>query len=133
MIDISSYFRALTGIFFLGVFFVEAGNSRLLACSIKEKETVWERFFGVFEILEHSFPSEHFQKSICNGGFSPVVDCRLQSCNLIKWEWQMFSMKFSKVFSAAISKYCHEIICDGVQQISGLFTLIETCLTQYFK
>ena len=77
MIDISSYFRALTGIFFLGVFFVEAGNSRLLACSIKEKETVWERFFGVFEILEHSFPSEHFQKSICNGGFSPVVDCRL--------------------------------------------------------
>ena len=35
------------------------------------------KFFGVFEILEYPFPSEHFQRSICNGGFSSVVGCKL--------------------------------------------------------
>ena len=28
------------------------------ACSIREEETVLERFFGVLEILEHSLPSD---------------------------------------------------------------------------
>ena len=61
--------------FFPGVCFLEAWNSRLQACRAREEETVLQRFFGIFKILEH--PSVHFQKSIYNGGFSPVVGCRL--------------------------------------------------------
>ena len=62
---------------FSWIYFAEAGNSRLQGCSVREEEAVLQRFFGVFEILEHLYPSEHFQKSICKGSFSPVVSCRL--------------------------------------------------------
>ena len=33
--------------------------------------------FGVFEILEHSFLSQHFRKSIFSGDISLVVDCKI--------------------------------------------------------
>ena len=81
--------------------------------TLGNKRQFFKGFFGVFEILEHPFPPEHFQK-ICNGGFSPVIKCRLQLCNSIKWELQMFSWMFFKVFGAVISKYHHETISDGV-------------------
>ena len=71
------YFRTLTETFFHWVCFVETRNPRLQACSIREEEIALQSFFGVFKILEHPFPFEHFQQSICNRGFSPVVGCRL--------------------------------------------------------
>ena len=65
-------------------------------------------------MLEHSLLSVHFQESVCNGGFSPVLSCRLQSCNFIKWQLHMSLGIFFNVFGAAISKYDHEIISDRV-------------------
>ena len=85
----------------------------ILNCSVREEETVLQRCFGIFEILEHHFPSEHFQKSIYNGGFISRVGCRLKSFSFIKWKLHMFFWIFSLGFSASISKYCCEIICDG--------------------
>ena len=43
-------------------------------------------FFGVFENLEHGLLFQHFEKSIYNCFFSPIVGCRLYSCNCIKRE-----------------------------------------------
>ena len=54
------HFRILTGNIFLEVCFVEAGNSRLQACSVREEVTVLQKFLGIFEIFEHPFLSEHF-------------------------------------------------------------------------
>ena len=62
-------FLAISEHFFLGVCFVKARNVRQQVCSVSEEEEVLRRFFRVFEILEHTFQSEYFQKSICNGGF----------------------------------------------------------------
>ena len=80
--------------------FVEAGNSRLQAHNVREEETVLQRFFGVFKILEHAFRSEHFQKSICYGRFSLVLGRRLV-VPFHEREMQMFFWIFSKfsVFS----------------------------------
>ena len=77
---------------------------------------VLRRHFGIFDILEDSLLSEHFQGSICSRVFSPVVDCRLQCCNVIKKETplQMLFWVFSKVFGAGISKHRHENIYAGV-------------------
>ena len=36
----------------------------------------------MFFRLEHPFHSEHVQKSVCNGGFSLAVGCRLYSCKI---------------------------------------------------
>ena len=62
-------FLAISEHFFLGVCFVKARNFRLQVCSVSKEEAVLQRFFRVFEILEHTVQSEYFQKSICNGGF----------------------------------------------------------------
>ena len=43
-----------------------------------------QRFFGIFEILEHSFPSEHFQNVFVVQ--CPVVGGRLFLCSSIKRE-----------------------------------------------
>ena len=59
------------------------------ACNIRE-ETVLQNFLGGFEILQHPLPLS------------------------IKWELQMICWIFFKVFGAAISKYCREIIYDVV-------------------
>ena len=41
--------------------FNDIGNSGLQDCSIREKGTLCKDFFESFEILEHSFLSEHSQ------------------------------------------------------------------------
>ena len=133
-LSISSYFRTLTGNLlpllnpwliveitemsvqpcmewvpikhiFLEVCFVEAKNSRLQACSVREEEKVLQGFLGVFDVLEHPLLCEYFLK---NGGFSPAVGCRLQSCNFIKWEMRIIYWIFPQIFGAVTSKYCHE-------------------------
>ena len=123
---VSNYFRTLPANIFLGDCFVEAGNSRLPVCSIREEEIVLQRCFGIFEILEHHFLSEHFLKSICNGGFSRLVGCRLQLCNFFNENCICFFWTFSKVFGATI---LHGFICSEVQQSSGLQT-IQLCFNQ---
>ena len=46
--------------FFLGSVFAEVRNSGMQGFSVREKGTVSQRFFGIFEILKHPFLSEHF-------------------------------------------------------------------------
>ena len=51
--------------------FAKLGKSGLQACK------VFKCFIGIFEILEHSILSEHFQNNIYGRIFSSVVGCRL--------------------------------------------------------
>ena len=97
--------------FFLESVFVKSG---ILVCRpvILEKKVQFFKvfFFGIFEILEHLFFSEHFQTSICSGGFSPIV-----GCSSIKRELHnIHFLTFSKVSSGAVSKNSDENICDEV-------------------
>ena len=71
------YFRTLTETFFIESVLLKSEILDFRPVSIREEEIALQSFFGVFEILEHPFPFEHFQQSICNRGFSPVVGCRL--------------------------------------------------------
>ena len=64
-------------------------KSEILDCravTSEKKGQFCKDFFGIFEILDDPFLSEHFQKSIYNRFFSPIVSCRLYSCNFIKKE-----------------------------------------------
>ena len=57
--------------------FVEVENSGLQACNVSQKGPVLQCFFGIFEISEHFFLSNYFQKSICSAIFSPIIGSRL--------------------------------------------------------
>ena len=63
--------------FLRGSVFIEVRNSGQQACIAREKGQFCKALFEIFEILEHYFPSEYFQKSICRGVFSLVRNCRL--------------------------------------------------------
>ena len=54
--------------------FIEAGNFALQACNVREKGTHLRKLLGNLEILEYPFFFEHFQKSICRGTFSLVLE-----------------------------------------------------------
>ena len=66
-----------------------------------EKKGEFCKFFVclfVFKILEHPFHSEYFQKSICSGVFSPVVDGRLFTFHegeLLLWTATVKVLSFS--------------------------------------
>ena len=60
----SNYFRMLKGHIFWGPVFADVRNSRQQGCSVREKETFLQRFFQIFEILEHHFLSERSQ-NVC--------------------------------------------------------------------
>ena len=79
-----NYFRTLKGNILLGFFFHEVRNSGLQTYNVREKEQFWRCFSGIFEVLEHSFLSDLFKKSICSGVFSSAVGCRIYSINCIK-------------------------------------------------
>ena len=102
--------------FFLGYFFAKVRNSGLQPYTVREKEQFCKSFSGIFKILEHSFLSNLFKKSTCSGVFSSAVGCRIYWISCIKKElyYSLFFWTFPKVFGAAISKYPHKIICDGV-------------------
>ena len=80
------------------VFFPEVRNSGLKTYNVREKEQFCKYFSGIFEILEHSFLSDLFKKSICSGVFSSAVGCRIYSINCIKTElyYIIFSGYFPK-------------------------------------
>ena len=65
-----------------GLFFPEIRNSGLQ--TVREKEQFCKYFSGIFEILEHSFLSDLFKKSICSGVFSSAVGCRIYSSIALK-------------------------------------------------
>ena len=58
------------------LFFVEARIVKN-SVSLEKKEQFCKVLIKIFKILEHSFLSEHFQKSISSRVVSPVVGCRL--------------------------------------------------------
>ena len=72
-------------------------------------------FFGIFEVLEHPFLSEHLQNVSVQ--CSPGVDCRLYSCDCIKWklDYIRFSDSFPK-FSAQL--FQNALIKSSVTQFS---------------
>ena len=75
LLQISTYFRTITGKIFRNFFLLNLEN---LDCRpVKLEKNVFKCFIGIFEILEHSFLSEHFQKNIYGRIFSSVVGCRL--------------------------------------------------------
>ena len=76
MPSLDCFLTKLTGNTFVGVClgFVEVGNFALQVCNVREKDTYLQRPLGNFEILEYLFPFEHFQKSICRGTFSLVLE-----------------------------------------------------------
>ena len=92
------YFRTLKGNIFLGSFFPKVRNSGLQTYNVSEKEQFCKYFSGIFEILEHSFLSDLFKKSICSGVFSSVVGGRIYSISCIKKElyYIIFSGYFPK-------------------------------------
>ena len=52
----------------------------ILGCrptTLEKKNSFTNNFSGIFEILEHSFLSDLFQKSICSGVFSSAVGYRI--------------------------------------------------------
>ena len=58
---ISEYSQAT---FFLDSLFAQVRFSRLQSCSLEKKGQSCKKLFGIFEILEHPFLSEHFQKVV---------------------------------------------------------------------
>ena len=82
--------------FSCGLFFPEVRNSGLQAYNVREKEQFCKYFSGIFEILEHSFLSDLFKKSILSGIFSSAVSCRIYSINCIKKE--LYYIIFSEYF-----------------------------------
>ena len=66
--------------------------------TLEKKGQLCKSYFGIFEIFEHPFLSDHFQKSICSGVFN------LKLCIFLKMK---FHYIFSKVFTMAISKQPH--------------------------
>ena len=62
-------------------------KSEILSCRPITLEKKNSKYFSeIFEILEHSFLSDLFKKSICSGIFSSAVGCRMYSINCIKKE-----------------------------------------------
>ena len=47
---------------------------------LEKKGQIYKDFFGIFELLEYHFLSEHFLKFICSGDFSSIVGFRLYLC-----------------------------------------------------
>ena len=67
--------RTLTGNIFCGVSF--CWSQKFQAATLKRRNSFGKVFFGIFEFLEHSFLSRHFQKNLCRGVFNMVVGYRL--------------------------------------------------------
>ena len=82
-------------------------KSEILDCSVREKGTVPQRFFGIFEFLKHCFLSKHFQNvSVVQSG-SRLHTLFVQLCKL-KLRYICFSHnvpKFSvQLFQSNIMK-----------------------------
>ena len=54
--------------------YVEVGDFALQLFNVREKGTHLRRLLGNFKILEYPFSFEYFQKSICRGTFSLVLE-----------------------------------------------------------
>ena len=62
-------------------------KSEILGCrptTLEKKKQFCKYFSGIFEILEHSFLSDLFKKSICSGVFSSAIGCRIYYIIFIK-------------------------------------------------
>ena len=83
---------------------------------LEKKRQICKDFFGIFELLEHHFLSEHFPKFICGEVFSLIVGCRVYLCFCIYRDFHNISLSgyFQFCFEEAVSKHRHEIICDRV-------------------
>ena len=96
--------------------FVEVGISGLQTFHISEKGAAIKRV-----LFEHLFLCDHYQRCIYS-----VVFIK-ESCTAY-----VFSGCFLK-FVAAISKYSHEKICDGVWQCSKTFSPCILIKNQFQK
>ena len=86
-------------------------ESVLLELEILNSGTItWEKKWHfckdvswIFEILEHLHLSELFQRSICSGAFSPVLDCWLHSCNCIERKlYYIFQIFFQSIRCSSV-------------------------------
>ena len=94
-------------------------TSQIVNCRprLEKKSQIARIFFGIFELLEHIFLSEHFTKFIYGGVFHSIEGYRLYLCICISGGLHSISFFldiFQFCFGEAVSKHLHDIICDRV-------------------
>ena len=110
--------------FFMESVFTKVKYSGLQGCSVREKETFSQRFCVIYKILEHYFLTRHFQNVFVVQSliWKQAVDCipaTVLKGNSTTCVFLIIFQSFRR-----ISKHTHEIMCDGVQQGSGLQTIV---------
>ena len=75
---------------------------------LEKKRQICKYFFGISELLEHPFLSEHFPKFICGGVFSSIAVCRLylylEGTPQHKFFWIFFNFVLVKLFQNTLMK-----------------------------